>query len=555
MRFIISVIFMIIFLCLSSMDLLFLSGSGGVNQDWAWAIDTDLNGNFFISGSASGNVIFDNIELNDLNQDTPIVAKINNYGQYEWVRHFVPASFDENMIIGTGMGVAVDSEDNVYFSGYFNGSVMIDETTLTSNGLWDVFLVKLSNDGDILWAKSFGGEGYDIAHGMSINRTSNIEEDIIYLTGWFGADMYIDDVLIPNLGGSDIFVAKFNANGDLLECIYSGNEQVNYSYQISSGQNNSFSIIGSSGGEIELPDLGFVNFDAPYLYHYNPENQNTYLATVNCVSPYRVFVDGDNSSYMAGKLLGQAVVAGETFVNYNGTEDGFLAKSSGNSEDNWDWALVFQGSGTDVVRAVCTDQDDNVYIALTFSDSLSVFGYDFFTDTGEDLIVMKLSPNGNYLNHLLLQGNGSVKITDMKHNNSFNHLVLTGWYNGDISHQGHFIETSNFYDRDIVFIKISTDESNNISDHIEDNLQISINDKFYAYPNPLTSNVLNISFKEVPVKQSQLFIYNTKGQKVLTKDLTGKEISFDISDLSNGLYILKVKDAISTSYKRITVIK
>jgi hypothetical protein len=77
-----------------------------------------------------------------------------------------------------GTGVAYDASGNVYFCGYFSGSVNIYSTgqtlfgSLTSNGSNDIFVVKYNSLGVVQWTKKIGGSSDDKANGISIDPAS-----------------------------------------------------------------------------------------------------------------------------------------------------------------------------------------------------------------------------------------------------------------------------------------------------------------------------------------------------------------------------------------------
>ena len=58
---------------------------------------------------------------------------------------------------------------------------------------------------------------------------------------------------------------------------------------------------------------------------------------------------------------------------------------------------------------------------------------------------------------------------------------------------------------------------------------------FKVYPNP-TSNVLNI---DASGNVQNIAIYNTLGQEVMNKEVSGNNVSLDVSDLNAGIYIVK----------------
>ncbi len=532
-----------------------LISGGGTSLDWSWAVAVDSNGSSYITGSISGFAAFGQIETGfDISPETQILVKINSNGEFEWIKYLQDFGDPENMNLGTAMGVGVDSQDNVYFSGYFTYSCIIDGHELHSNGVWDIFLVKFSSAGDLIWARSFGGTGYDIAHGMCVAKGNDFIDDYIYLTGWYGSEIIIDDLVIPNMGGSDIFIAKFNTSGEIDDFIYAGNEMVNYAYQIDSGINGEIAIVGSSSGSLDFPIIGSIEFAGTYLYHLNQFNNSAYYSVVPGISPFRVAVDNNNATIIAGRLLEDAFINNEWFYLYNDQSDGIVVKSSGPGDNNIDWVLAFHGSGEEVVRAVNTDSQNNVIIALTITDSLSVFGFDFYTDTDEDLIVFKISPDGQYLNHLHIPCNGSIKATDIKVNNN-DEIIITGWYSGEILVGGYEISTSNYYDLDMFFIKIST--STRIDNDTESQqCQIfNSNNIMSVYPNPLVVSKLKVSFTKELSSQAQVSIFNVKGQKLYSSNLSKNNQEIDLSNFKSGLYFIRVQDNSLLETKKLLIIK
>ena len=64
------------------------------------------------------------------------------------------------------------------------------------------------------------------------------------------------------------------------------------------------------------------------------------------------------------------------------------------------------------------------------------------------------------------------------------------------------------------------------------------------FPNP-TSSQLNLSFNE-NLENVNIKIVSTLGQNVLEKqNILGNNFNFDVSNFSNGMYIVEVTDGIS----------
>ncbi|MEN7548786.1 SBBP repeat-containing protein [Rapidithrix thailandica] len=86
--------------------------------------------------------------------NTLLIAQELNF---QWAKSMGGSSYDY------GKSIALDSDGNVYTTGYFYGTVDFDPGTgihnLNAMGYSDIFIQKLDREGNFVWAKSMGG-GY-----------------------------------------------------------------------------------------------------------------------------------------------------------------------------------------------------------------------------------------------------------------------------------------------------------------------------------------------------------------------------------------------------------
>lgn len=74
---------------------------------------------------------------------------------------------------------------------------------------------------------------------------------------------------------------------------------------------------------------------------------------------------------------------------------------------------------------------------------------------------------------------------------------------------------------------------------------------FAAYPNPVTNKVFTVKSNSADTKE--ISIFNVLGKKVLSKSLSGFQSDVDVSEISDGLYILKVKEGIKMSTSKLVI--
>lgn len=131
----------------------------------------------------------------------------------QWGQSFGGAGNDR------GQGVAVDSQNNIYVTGYFTGSGTFSGTNISSIGTADMFLEKLNSSGSLLWIKHYGTSGNG-ALGISVLVDTN---DNVILLGTFTGDMTVDATILTGTNGG-MLLAKWTSAGSLLFATnYAGN--------------------------------------------------------------------------------------------------------------------------------------------------------------------------------------------------------------------------------------------------------------------------------------------------------------------------------------------
>jgi Ca2+-binding RTX toxin-like protein len=162
------------------------------SHDYAEGISSDSNGNVYVSGKTFGSFLgYTNLGLYDA-----FVAKYDGNGNQLWLRQFGTSGDDEIT------GISSDSSNNVYVTGSTKGGL----PGYSNLGSYDAFVAKYDGNGNQLWLRQFGTSGNDEITGISRDIDNNV-----YVTGYTTGSLPGN----INAGGSDAFVAKYNANGTL----------------------------------------------------------------------------------------------------------------------------------------------------------------------------------------------------------------------------------------------------------------------------------------------------------------------------------------------------
>jgi hypothetical protein len=96
------------------------------------------------------------------------VVKLGPDGSYLWSGNF--GDVDEQF----GSAVAADASGNIVVTGHFAGAIDCGGGALTSAGGYDIFVAKFGPDGDYLRSGRFGDGGEQESHDVAVDASGNI---------------------------------------------------------------------------------------------------------------------------------------------------------------------------------------------------------------------------------------------------------------------------------------------------------------------------------------------------------------------------------------------
>lgn len=169
------------------------------------SITIDTDGNVYTTGHFQGIADFDpglgTINFTSAGYDDIFIQKLDTNGNLLWVKQFGGTGFDQ------GSSITTDVDGSVYTTGQFYNSVDFDPgpgtINLTSAGLFDIFIQKLDNNGNLLWVKQMGGNSTDQCNSISTDAMGNV-----YTTGAFRGISDFDP-------GPETFNLTWNGMGDI----------------------------------------------------------------------------------------------------------------------------------------------------------------------------------------------------------------------------------------------------------------------------------------------------------------------------------------------------
>lgn len=299
------------------------AGGEGANGQYS-TISLDKQNNVVVGGIAGSIMNFGNGVKLTTEKGGMYVAKYSNDGNLIWAK---------GSANGECQGVGIDKDNNIYAAGYFIEKTSFDNIELTSNGKTDAYVVKYGSNGKALWAKSFGGEGGEIAS-CETDRFGNV-----YLSGlFFSKTITTEKATLTNNGSINAFIAKFDKDGNLL-------------WTKSAGGNNG-----------EAPATATREF----------------------------YVDENGNAFCTGSNWSEFTFAGKTIKSVAGSEDIFLLKYD--KDGNEIWGVDYGGAGRNAGRGITTDQKGNIYLTGSFDVKLLKIENQTLTNAGDsDIFIIKFS--------------------------------------------------------------------------------------------------------------------------------------------------------------------
>lgn len=381
----------------------------GNGDDYACAIAIDSNNNIYVTGESSGSGIAsdfctikyapdsnipvwvarydgpsnDSDYAKDIAIDSNDNVYVTGYGRDDvtfddfvtikyspesnepvWVARYDGPISD----IDEGRAIAIDSKNNIYVTGY-----SIDPGGLTR----DAVTIKYDPDGNELWIATYGsGNGhYYYTRAIAIDTQDNI-----YVTGQLKQDSSMDYFTIKYAADSnqEAWMVRYNSPGN-------GDDSAK---AVAIDSNDNIYVTGSSTGLV-LPgdDYATIKYDTNgneiWIARYNgPGNYD---------SVYGIVIDGNDNIYVTGASCASDGPWNWDYATIKYTPDSNIPV----------WVARYNGPGNDedIARAISLDKNGNIYVT----------GESIGSGTYYDYATVKYDPNGNQIWVARYEGPGTSR--------------------------------------------------------------------------------------------------------------------------------------------------
>lgn len=298
-------------------DLLWAKSIDGTTLKEATDLTVDVHNNIFITGFFEDQLILEDTTLQSVGESDLFILKLTPTGQMEWV-------YSDGYKGDTrAMSLALTSNDDLIIGGFYNDTTRLGDYELAANTAdRDVFLLRMTQAGEVLWAKRAGGVHDDEIVGLALD-----ESDHIYVTGYLVGVMNLSNQLSiqSGNGNSDFYLMQYHPDGQVLQARAMGGTQVQ-----------------------QTTDIQWV----------------------------------EDQVVISGYYFGSMIIDGNN-LNAGGIVSGFVASFS-TDDLSANWIISIDGDQTVVVNQARIDESGTPWIAGTFAGAL-LFENTFNSNGGFDL--------------------------------------------------------------------------------------------------------------------------------------------------------------------------
>ncbi|WP_192823092.1 SBBP repeat-containing protein [Rufibacter sp. LB8] len=363
-----------------------VQNAGGGNFNYGRSIAVDGNRNSYVTGYFTGSITFGNTVLTSGGEGYDgYIAKYDATGNLLWAKKMLANGS------GYSYSIVVDGAGNAYVAGEYSGTASFGSTTLNSNGNWNLFVAKYDTNGNALWAKDAGGTGSMYGNGIGLDGTGNI-----YVAGGFQGSATIGNTTVTSAGNRDVLVVKYNAAGTAVWAKSAGGAEDDYTRGFAVDGAGNLSVTGYFSGAATFGATTLTSVGAQDIFVARYDANGNALWAHNGGGAfgdagYGVALDNSGNTYVTGVFQSTATF-GATTLTGSGSFDVFLLKY--NSAGNLLWARRAGGTSYDDGLGVAVDGAGSVFVTGTFQGS-AVFGNTTLTSAGGyDMFIAKYDAAG-----------------------------------------------------------------------------------------------------------------------------------------------------------------
>lgn len=365
---------------------------GGTSAQSGNASVVDGSGNIYVGGYFMGSMTVGGTTLTSAGDLDGFVAKYNSSGVLQWIRQIGSTTGD------TIDGIAVDSGGGVIAVGRFTGTINPGGGALVSSGGSDILVVKYSASGGHTWSRRYGGTYNDVASAVAVDGTGNVYFTG-YFAGTI--DFGGGPITVPFISDLDVYLTKLSTTGAYVWAKGFSNNGNEIGYGVAASSTGDVVMVGAfnsrvnfGGGNIQANDVeedGFVaKFSTAGVHQWSKRFGDVMDDTARAVD-----IDGSGNVAVTGEVRGSVNFGGSTLTGSLVYTDAFVASYSSSGTHRWSRRMG-NSTASDAGYGITHDGSNNVIVAGDFRGAVN-FGSTLTSAGLSDAFVASYAAsNGNF---------------------------------------------------------------------------------------------------------------------------------------------------------------
>jgi len=383
-----------------------VSAAGAPPLAFQWyKADTALAGNPRITGHTSSTLTISNLAVDDVGPYSVVISNAQGTVTSPDASLSLPVpghSWLHTLSGSTGntvpYGLASDPEGNCFVTGYFTGIARFGGLSFTNAGSRSIFVAKFNRSGDLLWAQTAPAASSTATNDNSGRRIALDALGNCFVAGSFSDSVAFGTNQFTSRGAHDIFVAKYDPDGQLLWALQGGGTADDYAHEITTAPDGGCMVIWFGGnGSLGGLNVTVSGSQDAIFARISAAGAPVWLRRGGSTSSdcgYGIAADPFGNCFLTGWFKNTANFGGRTVTSV-GNEDIFWAKydSAGNAV----WARRAGGANYDTGFSLCSDNQGNCYTIGWFSGDATFATTTLHSRGGSDVFVTKHDPSGSLL--------------------------------------------------------------------------------------------------------------------------------------------------------------
>ena len=353
---------------------------GSTDFDYLESICVDSQDNVYISGSSNSTDFPIQQQAGAFWQGNKagaydiIILKFNSKGVRQWTTFYGGGSED------LGSSVCIDNKDNLYITGFTRSSNFPLKKLAGAywqNTFTNYFLIKFNSQGVLNWATFYGDMSEHKPNICSDN------ENNIYVSG----NTYSQNCPLQQLTGAyfqpvnagelDVFIIKFDNQGQRRWTTYYGGESIDHSSSLCTDNQCNLYVSGiTTSKDFPIQELNGAYFQennnavafTTFILKFDKNGVRqwaTYYGGSGGEQSHSICSDSEDNIYITGNSSSfdfpAQQVPGAYFQTYSFGFNGiFIIKF--NNQNKLVWGTLYGGGNWDEGLSIMSDQENNVYL-------------------------------------------------------------------------------------------------------------------------------------------------------------------------------------------------